>query len=196
MPSDGFRACVLRTHPGMTTWRRCSPHERSDMRGQSRMSLRSSGLQHRDSDKQHRSRSMFCPSSGDQRPSRNGGRREGRALAAPAGWCAAVVRNRAHTRSPQVWPERPAFPARWCYGLYVLSPARRACWPPSPVKSLTSLIPASGDQDHTISPSAPMRIALAHRKRPSHPDPYVCGDRAKRPSCGSGRAQDNHKSDF
>jgi hypothetical protein len=30
-------------------------------------------------------------------------------------------------------------------------------------KSLTGLIPASGDQDHTISPSASMRIAFAHQ---------------------------------
>jgi hypothetical protein len=29
-----------------------------------------------------------------------------------------------HAAEPQVQPEQPAFPARWCYGLYVVSPVR------------------------------------------------------------------------
>ena len=29
-----------------------------------------------------------------------------------------------HAAEPQVQPEQPAFPAQWCYGLYVVSPVR------------------------------------------------------------------------
>jgi hypothetical protein len=42
---------------------------------------------------------------------------------------------RKHAAEPQVTAEHPAFPARWLYGLYVLSPVRRAFWPPSPRRS-------------------------------------------------------------
>jgi hypothetical protein len=42
-------------------------------------------------------------------------------------------------------------------GLYVLSPVRRAFWPPSPARRVkrvvANLIPASEYQDHTTSPS-------------------------------------------
>jgi len=39
--------------------------------------------------------------------------------------------------------------------------------------SHASLIPASGDQDHTISPSAPTRFVSRAPTRPSHPAPRV-----------------------
>ena len=41
-------------------------------------------------------------------------------------------------------------PCAMGYGLYVLSPVRRACWPPSRESHhLARLTPASGCQDHT-----------------------------------------------
>jgi hypothetical protein len=48
------------------------------------------------------------------------GRREGRVLAAPM-----VRAQKKSTRQNHRYePEQPAFPAQWCYGLYVLSPVR------------------------------------------------------------------------
>jgi hypothetical protein len=68
----------------------------------------------------------------------------------------AVVRVVRTPVSPQVWPERPAFPARWCYGLYVLSPARRACWPPSPAiaHELDPSVGGSGPHDFAVRSDA------------------------------------------
>jgi hypothetical protein len=59
------------------------------------------------------------------------------------------------TYSPyKVQPEQPASPARWFYGLYVLFPVTGLyCHRRFAVIS-RNLIPASGDQNHTISPSA------------------------------------------
>ena len=48
------------------------------------------------------------------------GRREGRVSADTHGPRAA----KKHAAEPQVQPGQPAFPAQWCYGLYVLSPVR------------------------------------------------------------------------
>ncbi len=39
--------------------------------------------------------------------------------------------NKMQAAEPQVWPDIPSLPARQCYGLYVISLVRRACWPPS-----------------------------------------------------------------
>src|ERR1700756_2728410 len=44
------------------------------------------------------------------------------------------------------------------------------------------LIPASGVQDHTISPSAPAALVSRAPLRPSHPAPNVRDDWPKRPS--------------
>jgi hypothetical protein len=38
----------------------------------------------------------------------------------------------ARGRNHRYEPDSPAFPARWFYGLYALSPVSRACLPPSP----------------------------------------------------------------
>ena len=64
----------------------------------------------------------------------------------------------------------PAFPAQWFYGLYVVSSARRALWPPSLLakRLARNLIPASGDRDRTISPYATMPSST-HVKRAGHP---------------------------
>jgi len=51
----------------------------------------------------------------------------------------------------------PAFPARWVYDLYALSPVRRAFWPPyrdNALARVARVIPASGYQDHATSSSA------------------------------------------
>jgi hypothetical protein len=52
--------------------------------------------------------------------------------------------------------KRPAFPAQWFYSLYRALPGDRAFLPPSSLRSLLlkNLMPASGHQDHTTSPSA------------------------------------------
>jgi hypothetical protein len=72
----------------------------------------------------------------------------------------AVVRNR---RTPVYRFGRNDRPSlRDGVTAYTCSPRRAGLVGRRHPQSLTSLIPASGDQDHTISPSAPMRIALAH----------------------------------
>jgi hypothetical protein len=43
--------------------------------------------------------------------------------------------------------------------------------------SSANLIPASGDQDHTISPHAWAALVSRCQKRPSHPAPNVRDDR-------------------
>src|SRR6185312_1368952 len=52
-------------------------------------------------------------------------------------------------------------PCAMVSGLYVISSVHRALWPPSPASSSPAdLIPASGDQDHTTSPSASATFVL------------------------------------
>jgi hypothetical protein len=55
--------------------------------------------------------------------------------------------------------------------------------------AITHLIPASGDQDHTTSPSDLACARLAQPVRPSHPAPTLVTI-AQRPSY---RARDTHK---
>jgi len=61
---------------------------------------------------------------------------------------------------------RPAFPARWCYGLYVISPVTRLCCHRRLASSLRNLTPAQGRQDHTTSPYA--SAALVRRSSRVH----------------------------
>ena len=66
----------------------------------------------------------------------------------------ARLQQESRRQSPQVQPHQPAFPARWSDGLYVVSLARRAFWPPS-VGALVSLdldtsIGVSGRHDFTV----------------------------------------------
>src|SRR5579859_3582842 len=83
-------------------------------------------------------------------------------------------------RKPQVQPERPGLPCAMVYGLYALSSVCRAFWPPSPralgvscpsgpTSPSRGLTPASGCQDHTISPSASTALVSRSQKRPSLP---------------------------
>jgi hypothetical protein len=66
-----------------------------------------------------RSRDMICPSHDDVvPPSLNRGRREGRELAAPM----ARVQKKSTRQNHRFGQDIPALPARWCYGLYALSP--------------------------------------------------------------------------
>jgi len=93
----------------------------------------------------------------------------------------------------------PAFPARWFYGLcralpgvpgFLATVACPACRVRrADIAKSAGLIPASGDQDHTISPSAlaPLVLRCLRVHRISHPTSVTI---AKRPSC---RARDARK---
>ena len=80
------------------------------------------------------------------------GRREDRALAAPAYRVQWVVKN-AHGFD-RYSRDIPAFPAQWLYGLYVLSPVSGVVCHRRGVGLTTRLTPRSRRQDHTISPYA------------------------------------------
>ena len=67
-------------------------------------------------------------------------------------------------------------------------PGDRALLPPSSVDHSTTLAPASGRQDHTISPSAPAPLVL--RRQNVHRIPLPTSVTiAIRPSCGGGMAR-------
>src|SRR5215467_5819973 len=80
------------------------------------------------------------------------GRREGRVQAAPM----ARQQQKKLAAVTTGLAEHPAFPARWCYGLYRALPGEPGFLAPvaREPRQLTSLAPASGRQDHTPSPSA------------------------------------------
>ena len=62
-------------------------------------------------------------------------------------------------------PDGPALPARWFYGLLRDLPGEPGFFAtiiPERRQLLKNLIPASGYQDHTTSPSAFKRARLAH----------------------------------
>jgi hypothetical protein len=95
------------------------------------------------------------------------------------------------SKSPQVRRNDPAFPAQWFYGLsralpgvpgFVATVARQS--------SSANLIPAAGNQDHTVLPSAsgaPVQRANASiTSLPTFPD-----DR-EAPLMRAGRAKRNH----
>ena len=75
-----------------------------------------------------------------------------------------VCKGRKHTSSHHRYAEQSGTPCAMVYGLYALSPVsgldshRRSARRVGPVRAdiavSQSLIPASGDQDHTISPHA------------------------------------------
>jgi hypothetical protein len=58
-------------------------------------------------------------------------------------------------------------------GYFVISPVRRAFWPPSPAFPIADLTPASGCQDHTFSPSARKSPRQKRFQRPPHPAPRL-----------------------
>src|SRR6202035_5421879 len=67
----------------------------------------------------------------------------------------ARLQQKSRRQSPQVRPDQPAFPARWCYGLYRALPGD-LCLVATVVREINpaTLAPASERQDHTTSPSA------------------------------------------
>jgi hypothetical protein len=70
-------------------------------------------------------------------------------------WCVDSTRVSHHGHTGK----RPAFPAQWFYGLFRALPGDRACLPPSSAEMASAnLMPASGHQDHTTSPSASRAI--------------------------------------
>jgi hypothetical protein len=67
-----------------------------------------------------------------------------------------------HTsKSPQVQPLSPAFPARWFTTYSVLTPVRPGFVVTVATRKSRGLAPASGRQDHTTSPSANNAARLA-----------------------------------
>ena len=80
------------------------------------------------------------------------------------------VRNEeAHKQVTTGWPDSPALPAQWCYGLFRALPGDRAFLPPSPTDRPASLTSASRSQNHTASPSRSASFVRRCRARPSHP---------------------------
>ena len=79
-------------------------------------------------------------------------RRESRVRAAPAVSCANCTSKNAHEHTGPA--EASDFPCAVVLRLIRTLPGDRAFLPPSPARLSASLTPASGCQDHTISPSA------------------------------------------
>jgi hypothetical protein len=104
-------------------------------------------------------------------PSPIRGRRECRTLGASAAACAVVESTRVshHGHAGNVRHS----PRNGFNGFLRALPGDRACLPPSPLRSLLlgSLMPASGHQDHTTSPSAGPRARQQRGSRPPHPAP-------------------------
>src|SRR6476619_705569 len=95
-------------------------------------------------------RPRFCK---NVRASEHRGRRECRALDAPA---ASRANERAHEHSHHGHTgNHPAFPAQWFYGLLRALPGDQACLTPSPALLIADLTPASGRQNDTTWPYAP-----------------------------------------
>jgi hypothetical protein len=124
-------------------------------------------------------------------PSENGGRRRPGAGCTRGLVCKGRSTRVSHHRFNR---SDPAFPAQWCCGLYVISPVsgldshRRFAG-----NAPRNLIPASGDQDHTILPSACGIIRHVMPWRPSHPAPTFVTTRTPLLE-GTGRA--NNTPDF
>ena len=109
-------------------------------------------------------------------PSIRRGRRESRVRAAPAVSCA-NMHKKTHT-SIQVQRRHPGLPCAMVYGLFRALPGDRAFLPPSSLRNLflKNLTPASGCQDHTASPSAPVTL-VSRNFRVHRIPPHVRDDR-------------------
>jgi hypothetical protein len=104
-------------------------------------------------------------------------------LAAPM----ARLQQKSRRQSPQVRAEQPAFPARWLYGLYVVSSVTMLGCHRRPRDArgvFTNLAPASERQDHTTSPYVADVIRLTTRHVHRIPQPTFVTI-AKRPSARS-----------
>jgi len=102
----------------------------------------------------------------------------------PQAACARIVV--VSTRVSQVTPESPGIPRAMVLRLIPRSPRRPAFLPPSLADVSANLMPASGHQDHTTSPSAkPAPSSSAPlASTASRPTSVTI---AKRPSRGTGR---------
>jgi hypothetical protein len=103
------------------------------------------------------------------------------------------VRNRRFDRCD------PAFPARWCYGVYALSPVCRLgshrrrrtlgvsgrSGPTSPIRQLDPSVGGPGPHDFAVRPAV-ARLATQGVHRIPHPTSVTI---AKRPSCERGTAR-------
>jgi hypothetical protein len=115
----------------------------------------------------------------------------GKAGCPPHPWSAC---NKKHAAEPQVQADHPAFPARWCYGLYVIFPVtmpgchrRLAGQMPS---RLSACIGAPEPHDFAVRANAARRAVTAPGDvRPSHPAPNVCDDREPPPLMGAGQRE-------
>src|SRR6476659_2413697 len=109
-------------------------------------------------------RPRFCK---DHPPLDIRGRRECRALNAPAASC---VKKQTHELVTTVTPERPGIPRAMVYALLRALPGDQACLTPSPALLLADLTPTMGRQNDTTSPSASARFvkrtARVHRIPP------------------------------
>jgi len=111
-------------------------------------------------------------------PSRKRGHREGRVQTAPM----ARLQKKSRRQSPQVRAVHPAFPARWRYGLYVISSVHRALWPPSRADHLRPLgisVGMPGPHDFAVRTALFVGADQPRCKatRPSHLPPNVRDDR-------------------
>ena len=91
------------------------------------------------------------------------------------------------TRAYRFSGGNPAFPAQWFYGFLRALPGDRAFLPPSLADRSTSLTPASGRQDHTTSPSAP--VPFVKDTSASTASHRAFRDDRERPSCRVRRAR-------
>jgi hypothetical protein len=110
----------------------------------------------------------FMPESCVNRPSKDRGRRESRMRVAPAASCARSEMQKAHEQYRYAETFRPSLRNGFtAYG--ALSSASGLDSRRHPASVSQSLISASGDQDHTLSPSAPIVARPAIPRRPPRP---------------------------
>ena len=119
-------------------------------------------------------------------PSGKRGRREDRAPAGAHGPRATKSTRQNHRLSR----DHPAFPARWCYDLYAISPGTGLIAPVAGDLSSADLASAPGCQNHATSPSHRDRSSARNTRaatqcahRIPHPTSVTI---AKRPLCGTG----------
>src|SRR4051794_16581970 len=102
-------------------------------------------------------------------------RRKKRARETPGGQCTrslACENKKARRVSHHRFTGTPRrFPRNGFNGFLRALPSDRALLPLSSVDRLTNLMPASGHQDHTTSPSAASIVRLSIPPRPPHPAP-------------------------
>ena len=134
-----------------------------------------------------RSRGIRRPSliaTGPHRKAR--GRRECRVKASPM----ARLQQRKQAAVTTGQAEHPAFPARWAYELYVISPGTGSFVPVSRQRGMRVALGAStgapGPHDFAVRNSISRRATAPDKPRPPHPRPTYRDDRAYAPSLEAG----------